>query len=643
MKAATALLALFSSGLVGRAAGAQDWPWWRGTARDGVAADDDWQTHGRELWRREVGVGFASASVVGERLWTLGHARETRQDTLWCLDARTGATLWSASFPARTGGFGVHAGGPLSTPTVGGGCVYVTSNEGVLRAVEAETGALVWSVDLPRALGTKPDEYGLGASPLLLGNSLVVCADRVARFDARSGALLWRSEPFGVYHSTPAPFTASAGERLAVFGDRATALLDLVSGATLGSHPSRDLHIGGSIATPLVLGEDVLVSAGDGVGATRLDFSSTPPRVVWHTRGMRNLMAGCVRVGERLYGFDESILKCLDLDGRERWRERGLGDGSLSAAGGRLLVLTSAGELVVARATDTGFEELARRALFEAGDCWAPPVFAHGRIYARSSLGELVCLDQRGPVVPESVSGAGADREAPAEAAAPAARDLFARHLELVGGRESLLALRSLRRSGTFQRRSVGVTRVPAVLEELAPDRRRAELGLPRGLRGQVVRVFDGEEAWELNPIRGDARLAAAEQREARDEPGLHAAATFERDHREFGAVVGAHFAGRSAWKVVTTLASGRARNYYFDAQTGCLLGRDGPEEATVVLGDWRVERGLAFPMLERREEHDTGALEVLRFESLQLDGVADEGWARPEDLPIRTDEQGPK
>ena len=625
------------------AASAQDWPWWRGLARDGVAPSDEWSSHGRELWRREVGVGFSSPSIVGERLWTLGHARETRQDTLWCLDARSGVTLWSTSYPARTGGYDVHPGGPLSTPTVGGGRVYVTTNEGVLRAVEAESGTIAWSVDLPAALGTRPEEYGLAASPLLLDESLVVCADRVARLDVRTGEILWRSEPLGVYHSTPAPFTTAAGERLAVFGERATALLDLGTGATLGTHPGRDMHVAGAIATPLVIGEHVLVSAGEGVGATCLDFSTAPPRVVWQTRALRNLMSGCVRVGDFLYGFDESILKCFDLEGHERWRERGLGDGSLSAAGGRLLVLTSAGELLVARASATGFEELARRPLFEQGDFWTPPVLAHGRIYARSNLGELVCQEHR----PEALGASSAHAEArpaPGELAPPPeARALFARHLELVGGSERLLALRSVRRRGTFQRRSVGVTRVPAVVEELAPDLRREELGLPRGIRGKVVRVFDGELAWELNPIRGDGPLDAAALRAAREAPGLHAAATFERDHRSFGPVSAASFAHRPAWKVPTTLVSGRARSYYFDVETGHLLGREGEDEDTLVLGDWRVERGLAFPMLERREERDTGALEVLRFEALELDVVEASACARPPGLPARPDEQIPK
>jgi outer membrane protein assembly factor BamB len=615
---------------------AQDWPWWRGPERDGVARSDAWSSQGRELWRTRVGVGFACPSIVGASLWIVGHERESKQDTLWCLDSSSGEVRWKSSYPARRGGFDVHPGGPLSQPTVGNERVYVSSNEGAVRAFDARTRELLWLCDLPRLLGTKPDEYGIGASPVLLGDALVVCADRVARLDARTGELRWASAALGVFHSTPAPLTFEGREHLAVFGDRGVTLLALADGAPRGLHPWKDLHIGGSIATPVVLGEDLLVSSGSNVGATRLDFRTDPPRVVWHTRAMRNLMAGCVRVGDHLYGFDESILKCLDLDGKELWRERGLGDGSMIAAGTRLLVMTSDGELLVARASPLGFEELARHPLFQEGDFWSPPVFAQGRVYVRSSLGELVCLVMDG--------GAEAPRSSEASPSVlPDARALFERHLELVGGKARVEALVSLRRRGTFECRALGVQSVPIVLEERAPALRREEIGLPRGLPGKVVRGFDGELAWELNPIRGDGLLDAAGQREARDEPGLHATARWAdelRGARTRGAV---SFAGRRAWKVEASLASGTVRHYYFDRESGYLCGRDGVDQATVVWDDWRVEGGLAFPMFERREVRDTGVIEVLRFETLELDAVPAEAFRRPAELSAAPAEVPPK
>ena len=60
---------------------------------------------------------------------------------------------------------------------------------------------------------------------------------------------------------------------------------------------------------------------------------------VLENREMVNSFSGCVRVADHLYGFDGQILKCIDLDGKSAWMERGIGNGAVLAAGDRLLVM----------------------------------------------------------------------------------------------------------------------------------------------------------------------------------------------------------------------------------------------------------------------------------------------------------------
>ena len=107
-------------------------------------------------------------------------------------------------------------------------------------------------------------------------------------------------------------------------------------------------------------------------------------------------MTGCTLFEGHLYGFDESMLKCIDLEGNEAWRERGLGKGSVAVAGGRLIVVSSKGELIVATASPEGFEELSRKKVLDGGEYWTTPVLLNGLIYVRNSLGDLTCLDHRG-------------------------------------------------------------------------------------------------------------------------------------------------------------------------------------------------------------------------------------------------------
>ena len=110
---------------------------------------------------------------------------------------------------------------------------------------------------------------------------------------------------------------------------------------------------------------------------------------------MRNHFNSCVLVGGALYGNDENTLKCIDLQtGAERWRMRGMGKGGLIAAGGKLLVLTERGELVVVSASPERFTEIARARVMN-GTCWTHPVLSNGLLYCRSHEGDLVCLDLR--------------------------------------------------------------------------------------------------------------------------------------------------------------------------------------------------------------------------------------------------------
>jgi outer membrane protein assembly factor BamB len=111
---------------------------------------------------------------------------------------------------------------------------------------------------------------------------------------------------------------------------------------------------------------------------------------------MRNHFNSSIAIGESIYGFDESELKCLDArTGSPRWAERSLGKGSLLGAASKLIVLGEKGELVVAEASPDGFKPLARAQVL-GGKCWTAPVLANARIYCRNARGDLICVDVSG-------------------------------------------------------------------------------------------------------------------------------------------------------------------------------------------------------------------------------------------------------
>jgi hypothetical protein len=60
-------------------------------------------------------------------------------------------------------------------------------------------------------------------------------------------------------------------------------------------------------------------------------------------------------------------------------------------ADGKLIILTTDGELVVAEASPEAYKEIATAQILE-GSCLTAPTLAGGRLYLRN-LSEIICLD----------------------------------------------------------------------------------------------------------------------------------------------------------------------------------------------------------------------------------------------------------
>ena len=86
------------------------------------------------------------------------------------------------------------------------------------------------------------------------------------------------------------------------------------------------------------------------------------------------------------YGFDSSILACIDLkDGQRKWKGGRYGGGQLVLLPDQdlLLVLSEEGELALVGATADQFKELARFPAIE-GKTWNHPVLVGDRLLVRN-------------------------------------------------------------------------------------------------------------------------------------------------------------------------------------------------------------------------------------------------------------------
>ena len=384
-------------------AAGDDWACWRGPDQNGISRETGWRADWPEegppiAWKVSVGTGFSSVTVVGGRLYTMGN--EDNTDTVYCLDAATGETLWTHAYecPLDDKNF---EGGTISTPSVDGGCVYTLSRQGHLFRFDAATGKIHWSINVAEDAKMPIPGWGFAGSPVIHGDLLLLnVGEAGTAVDKATGKVVWTSGQREAGYNTPV---------LAQHRDRTIILLasgkffhavDVESGKELWRHRWLTSY-GCNAADAIVDGGRVFISSGYNRGAALLKLSGNEPKVVWANREMQNQMTSSVLLDGHLYGIhgknqSQTSLRCMTLEsGEVQWDYEWEGVGSLMAADGKLILLSEGGELIIGRASPEAFTPQARAKVL-SGKCWTVPVLSGGRIYCRNAAGTLVCVDVRG-------------------------------------------------------------------------------------------------------------------------------------------------------------------------------------------------------------------------------------------------------
>ncbi len=140
-----------------------DWPGFRGPERDGrltgVRIAADWnQTPPEGLWRHRVGPGWGSFAVVGDNVYT--QEQRDKDESVVCYDADTGKEIWAHDDATRFDE-AMAGAGPRATPTFHDGKIYALGANGRLNCLDAATGAVVWTRDVAADSGAKLPHLGL--------------------------------------------------------------------------------------------------------------------------------------------------------------------------------------------------------------------------------------------------------------------------------------------------------------------------------------------------------------------------------------------------------------------------------------------------------------------------------------------------
>ncbi len=410
---------------MGRIWGA-DWPQYRGLNHDGSSAESirtNWsQKPPTVIWKKTISTAWSSITISGGRAFTQGNRRLLNVPSEFCiaLNADTGAELWAtlvdeAYYP--DGGTG-STDGPRSTPTVDGDFVYVFTSRLRLFCLRATDGTVVWSRDFINEFsGTSVIPWQNSASPLIVGDLIYlnsnVANQTLMALRKSDGVIMWKGQTDTMTHATPV-YATIAGTPQVIF----QTLKGLVGVTpTTGSVLWRYNFTPSSTSTassPIVADDYVYASCAYAKGAwtakitkSGTTFTAAQANYTGANSAYQNHWATPVHHAGYLYGIVEKSshsLACFSLVGRtNRWITSTVGSGSPGYAsvikvGGKLVVLSESGELVLVDPNATAYTEIGR---FQAltGTSWNHPVFSNGRIYARSNS-QMVALDVGVPVVP---------------------------------------------------------------------------------------------------------------------------------------------------------------------------------------------------------------------------------------------------
>jgi len=426
---------------------ADDWPQWMGPKRDGVWREDGildkFPAGGPNvLWRADCGMGYAGPAVTGGKVYLadrvlaegasnpdnpFGRSNVKGTDRLRCLDEQTGKEVWKfehtveyrVSYPM----------GPRCTPIVDGDLVYWLDTMGDLFALESKSASPVWKKNYRADYGAELPQWGFAAHPLVDGDRLICLVGGsegrgVVALDKKTGKEVWkaltiRGDPG---YNSPAIFEVNGRRALIIWHTHAVVGLDPETGKKLWEYP---WEIQSALTAPparLVNGKLLFLTSFYN-GSLLLDISGESLTVVWKSKSkggqaavmpgntvdLHSIMPAPLIKDDHIFGVcSYGELRCLELmTGKRLWETHAATSGKSARWGNafliphqeRVFLFNEKGELIIAKLSPKGYEEIDRAKILEPTNpyaqgrtiVWSHPAFANRTMYARNDK-EIVAV-----------------------------------------------------------------------------------------------------------------------------------------------------------------------------------------------------------------------------------------------------------
>ena len=441
---------------------ADDWPQWLGPSREPVWRESGifktFPKGGVPLrWRTSIGGGYSGPAVSRGKVFVMDWISETAdgedgqllpanrpkhpnpnfrrhvlpgKERVVCMRESDGAVLWTHEYNCPYTSATLYAIGPRCTPTVDGDIVYTLGAEGRLLCLRVGDGAVVWSRDFMDDYGLEIQTWGFAAHPLVDGDRLICVVggenSTCVAFDKRTGKEVWRALSSTDAGYCPPVIREINGERHLIIwhGDSVNGL-DPASGELFWSVPFQ-ATFAMTIGAPQLEGQSLFLMCFDRQSAMiQISDDNRSAEIVWEggvKRGVGGVLNTAILHDGHIYacGHNGRYI-CAKLKTGERvWSTFAPSTGRRPALwanafsiqhGDRYFHANDLGDLIIARMTPAGYEEISRTHLIDPTHnvgsrsiVWSHPAFANQSVYLRNDR-EMRCYSLRAPGLSNSQLG----------------------------------------------------------------------------------------------------------------------------------------------------------------------------------------------------------------------------------------------
>jgi outer membrane protein assembly factor BamB len=399
----------------------EDWPQWRGPNRDGV-----WQVTGvmQSLpegqlpitWSQELGPGYSGPTVAQGLVYVMDRQKEKGTERVLCFNSTSGELVWKHEYECRYQRIGYEAG-PRASVTIDNNRAYAVGSMGNFFCLDAQTGAVVWSRDLKADYQIEMPIWGIAASPLIYKNLVIqqvagsdgAC---MVAFDKQNGTEVWRALNDRAGYSSPIVIQQANQDVLVCWTGDSLSGLDPATGKVHWGHVMRPRNMPIGICTPVIDGEQLFVSSFyDGSLMVQVPHDQLTSKELWravgrdeqNTKSLHAMIGTPILTQGHIYGVDSyGEFRCLNSSNGERIWEDLLAVPKArwstihmvrQANTDRVWMFNERGELLICKLSPNGLEIVDRCQLIEpttaqlgqrGGVCWTHPAFAEQSIFIRN-------------------------------------------------------------------------------------------------------------------------------------------------------------------------------------------------------------------------------------------------------------------